>query len=227
MIKVAAFDLDDTLYDEIDYCRSGFAAVAESLASSPGKPSAKNIFDSLWDEFTLGNHTRTFNAALEALGIDYDDNLIRNMVQVYRNHSPKITLPLESQAILSELSDKYTLGLLTDGFLPAQKLKVQALGIGKYFQTIVYTEELGREFWKPSPAGFHKLMVSLHCDAESMAYVADDEEKDFLAPNKLGMVSIQIVRPTGLHTKSSNLPTYAARYKIEGMHRLPTLLGQL
>jgi putative hydrolase of the HAD superfamily len=60
-----------------------------------------------------------------------------------------------------------------------------------------------------------------------MAYVADDEEKDFLAPNKLGMVSIQIVRPTGLHTKSSNLPTYAARYKIEGLRQLPTLLGQL
>jgi len=32
MITTVIFDLDDTLYDEIDYCRSGFASVAEFLA---------------------------------------------------------------------------------------------------------------------------------------------------------------------------------------------------
>jgi putative hydrolase of the HAD superfamily len=227
MIKVAAFDLDDTLYDEIDYCRSGFIAVAEFLTRVPEKPSAENIFDTLWKEFTSGNHSRTFNTALDTLNIKYDDKLIQKLVQVYRNHKPKITLPEDSREILPELNSRYTLALLTDGFLPVQKLKVQALGIGKYFKTTVYTEELGREFWKPSPVGFQKLMESLNCYAESMVYVADNQEKDFIGPNKLGIVSIQIVRPLGLHNKPSNLPDSAAKYRIVNLKQLPRLLNQL
>jgi len=31
MITTIVFDLDDTLYDEIDYCKSGFASVAEFI----------------------------------------------------------------------------------------------------------------------------------------------------------------------------------------------------
>jgi len=33
MITTVVFDLDDTLYDEIEYCKSGFAVVAEFLAN--------------------------------------------------------------------------------------------------------------------------------------------------------------------------------------------------
>ena len=35
MITTVVFDLDDTLYDEVEYCRSGFEAVAEFLANLP------------------------------------------------------------------------------------------------------------------------------------------------------------------------------------------------
>jgi len=40
MITTVIFDLDDTLYDEVEYRRSGFASVAEFLADSPDRPSA-------------------------------------------------------------------------------------------------------------------------------------------------------------------------------------------
>ena len=56
MITTVVFDLDDTLYDEIEYCKSGFAAVAEFLADWPEAPSAetRRIFDALWEQFTAG-----------------------------------------------------------------------------------------------------------------------------------------------------------------------------
>ena len=41
MLTTGAFDLDDTLYDEIEYCKSGFRAVAEFLANSSGAPPAE------------------------------------------------------------------------------------------------------------------------------------------------------------------------------------------
>jgi len=227
MITTVVFDLDDTLYDEIDYCRSGFAAVAEFLAGSLKGVSAERIFDAFWTQFTAGNHTRTFNAALDELGTVYDQKLIRESIDVYRNHLPNITLPADSQDVLVQLSGKYTLALLTDGFLPAQQLKVRALGIEKYFRCILYTEELGGEFWKPSPVGFEKLIETLGVRPETAAYVADNEIKDFMAPNQLGLSTIQIIRPARIHAESSQQPYAAAGYVIDKIGELPTLLERL
>ncbi len=227
MITTVVFDLDDTLYDEIEYCKSGFAAVAEFLANLPEAPAAEHIFATFWKQFTAGNHTKTFDATLDELGMDYDDKLISELIEVYRNHVPKIALPQDSRDVLRQLSTKYTLALLTDGFLPAQQLKVQALGIEKYFKCIVYTEQLGRNCWKPSPAGFEKLMQTLNATPENMAYVADNEKKDFIAPNKLGFLTIQIIRSAGIHTEPSGESGAAARYVIRQISQLPALLEEL
>ncbi|OHB61630.1 MAG: hypothetical protein A2167_01560 [Planctomycetes bacterium RBG_13_46_10] len=223
MIKTVVFDLDDTLYDEIDYCRSGFASVAEFLANLLKLPAHKT-FNTLWRQFQAGNRRKTFNAALDELSIRYDDNLIQELISVYCNHIPKINLPDDSRDVLVELSGKYTLALLTDGYLPAQQLKVQALGIEKYFKCIVYTEQLGRNCWKPSPVGFEKLLKTLNISAETAAYVADDEKKDFIGPNKLGIVTIQIIRPARLHTESAIKTDALARYKIYKISELSDLL---
>ncbi len=227
MITTIVFDLDDTLYDELDYCRSGFKAVAKSLTNLVDVLPPKEIFDSLWKQFTAGNHTRTFNAALDNLGISYDDRLIQKLVETYRNHSPKISLPADSEKVLQQLSIKYTLALLTDGFLPAQQLKVQVLRIENYFKCIIYTEQLGRQFWKPSPAGFEKLMQALNVKPENIAHVADNEEKDFIAPNKLGFLTIQIIRSARLHTSKSDATNAAALYVIRKISQLPALLEKL
>jgi putative hydrolase of the HAD superfamily len=227
MITTVVFDLDDTLYDEVEYCKSGFGAVARFLADLPEAPTAESIFGAFWRQFTAGNHTKTFNAALNELGIDYDDKLIDELLKVYRNHIPKITLPADSKDVLHQLSEKLTLALLTDGFLPAQQLKVEALAIEEYFKHIVYTEELGREFWKPSPAGFEKIMQDLNIKPETISYVADNEKKDFIAPNKLGILTVQLIRPARIHTESAEQSEAAAQYIIHKISQLPPLLDKL
>jgi putative hydrolase of the HAD superfamily len=226
MITTVVFDLDDTLYDEIDYCRSGFAVVAELAAKLPNAPFADVIFETIWKHFTAGNRTKTFNATLEELGIAYDNKIIKRLLRTYRNHVPQIALPQDSRDVLEELSTRYILALLTDGFLPAQKLKVRALGIEKYFRCILYTEQLGRQFWKPSPVGFERLIQDLNAEPKATAYIADNEEKDFIAPNKLGFVTIQIVRPARIHTESSQQSDAAARYVINKISELPALLDE-
>jgi len=227
MITTVVFDLDDTLYDEIEYCKSGFSAVSDFLARLPRFPPAERIFDSLWRQFTSGDRTKTFNAALDELGIGCDDKLIGELIKVYRSHTPKITLPDDSRNILDRLYGGYTLALLTDGFLPAQQLKVEILGIERYFKCIVYTEELGRDCWKPSPAGFQKLMETLNIKPENAAYVADNGRKDFIAPNQLGILTIQLIRPARIHTEISEKPDAAAQYVIHKISQLPKLLDKL
>ncbi|MBN1391996.1 MAG: HAD family hydrolase [Sedimentisphaerales bacterium] len=227
MITTVVFDLDDTLYDELDYCKSGFNAVAHSLSNLVDVLSPEDIFDSLWQQFNAGNRTKTFNAALDDLGVHYDEKLIHKMVETYRSHHPKISLPADSEKVLKQLSGKYTLALLTDGFLPAQQLKVKALKIEKYFKCIICTEQLGREYWKPSPVGFEKILKKLNAAPQNTAYVADNVEKDFIAPNKLGFFTIQITRPARIHTSVANTTAAAPQYVIHEISQLPALLEKL
>ena len=227
MITTVIFDLDDTLYNEIDYCRSGYRAVADYLHKSNQNITTEQIFNELWRQFEKGNRTQVFDEALEELYIDYDEQLIEELVQVYRNHKPDIELPEESQQILEKLKSQYTLALLTDGFLPAQKLKVQALGIEKYFKKIVYTEDLGRQFWKPSTAGFKKLLKELNIEAQQAVYVSDNPAKDFIAPNKLGMVSIQLINTSGVHKNTSQIHEAQPKHVINSLDELLDLLQKL
>jgi putative hydrolase of the HAD superfamily len=227
MITTVVFDLDDTLYDEIEYCKSGFRTVADFLAESSNTFSAERIFDSIWKQFTTGNHTKTFNAALDELGISYDDKLIEELVNVYRSHIPNLTLPQDSRDVLCELRAKYTLALLTDGYEAGQKMKVQSLGIEKFFKCIIYTEQLGREFWKPSPAGFEKIIEILNAKPENTVYIADNEKKDFIAPNKLGFSTVQLIRYARLHTSISTQPGAKAQHVIHKISQIPALLDEL
>jgi putative hydrolase of the HAD superfamily len=226
MITTVIFDLDDTLYDEIEYCKSGLKATARYLSGQPNTPGSEIIFTILWRQFSSGNRTKTFDAALTELGLQKSDEIINELVVVYRNHKPKIILPHESRFVLENLSRKYTLAMLTDGYLPGQKLKVKALDIEKYFKCIVYTEELGPDKWKPSPAGFEKILNNLGITPQKAVYVADNEEKDFIAPNKLGVVTIQISRPAGLYKAKSGQyhPQLAACYKISDINQLQATL---
>ena len=230
MISTVIFDMDDTLYDEVDYCRSGFRAVAEFLAgvsNLTASHTADEVFDALWGQFTGGNRRATFNTALDELGIDYDKGTIEHLLRVYREHKPRIDLPAQSRKVLDSLKSEYRLALLTDGFLPGQRLKVEALGIEADFESIVYTEELGREFWKPSVKGFKRILKELHEKAPNCVYVADNAEKDFIGPNKLGMATIQIVRANRVHQKPPAEAEATPDQIIGSIEHLPQALKRL
>lgn len=227
MISTIVFDMDDTLYDERDYYKSGFAAIAELVSGRDKEPSAEKIAAALWAQFEAKNYNKTFNTAFDKLGIAYDDVFIAELIEFFRSHKPDIELPDDSRQVLELLSGKYTLGLVTDGFLPAQKLKVEALGIADYFKCIIYTEELGRDSWKPSPAGFEKLLEILNVGGTECIYVGDNARKDFIAPNGLGFTTVQVVRPAGIHKKPPPSPEAAAGHVIQSISELPKVLNKL
>lgn len=227
MITTVIFDLDDTLYEEIDYCKSGFAAVSPLISSMSSAPASDRAFEVLWEVFVSGEHKRTFNEALDRLGVGCDEGRIRDLIAAYRNHSPQLNLPDDSREVLDMLAGSYRLALLSDGFLPAQQLKVRALGIEDCFECIVYTEQLGREFWKPSPVGYEKILAELQTKPENAVYVADNPAKDFIAPNRLGCATIRLIRPNGIHAEAVGKPGEEAQHVIQTITGLPSLLERL
>ncbi|MEZ4459263.1 MAG: HAD family hydrolase [bacterium] len=178
------FDLDDTLYPELDYARSGIAAVAQHI-SSP-EYSTADIERVMLDVLEEGVRHKVFDVALERLGIRVP---IAPLVQVYRSHSPSIQLSAAARETLEIARDVGAVGLITDGFAEVQWSKIRALSLHSWIDHIVVTDELGRHSWKPSEDGFRRIMEM--CPATQYCYVADNPEKDFQAPARLGWTTVR------------------------------------
>ena len=88
MIKAIFFDLDDTLYNEIDYVMSGFKVVS-SYISSQFDLSQKEVFKILKQDFKEGVRAKNFNLLIEKLDLNCDPLIL---VEMYRKHNPSISL---------------------------------------------------------------------------------------------------------------------------------------
>ncbi len=197
-VRSVVFDMDDTLYPERQYVRSGYAAVAEKLRRTFNRTEPFERW--LWDRFCRGQASGAFDELSQEFELDLSAAQIGDLVETYRNHTPQIKPFPAIPSLLAKLHERYRLGLLSDGFLPAQQLKLKAIGLERFFDAVVFTEELGREFWKPSPVGFEKIADLLASPRVACAYVADNPFKDFVAPNALGWRTVQYLHPGQVHS---------------------------
>ena len=221
--QVVVFDLDDTLYAERDYVRSGYEAVGEHLAEKLGRD--EPLADWLWKRFCSGQSERAFDALSEQFGLSLSADDIAELVDVYRSHTPSIQPREGVVELLADLAGKYRLGLLSDGFLPAQQLKLDALGLARHFEQIVFTEELGRECWKPSSAGFELIAQRLGAAHAACCYVSDNLAKDFVGPNRLGWRTILLRLPGQIHAHRIAAVGGEPQHTAESLGQLVSLLA--
>jgi putative hydrolase of the HAD superfamily len=196
MTAAVVFDLDDTLYPERDFVRSGLQAADRWLAAERG---VAGLLDHAWRRFAAGERGRLFDQALADLGLAAEPALIAALVGAYRDHRPAIALAPGIGELLDSLRRRGPLALLTDGWHRTQRRKVEALGLERWCRPIVYTDLWGREHWKPSPKGFLAIQAELGLAPPQLTYVADNPVKDFRAPRALGWRTIRLRRPTGEH----------------------------
>jgi len=198
-LRAVVFDLDDTLYPERDYVLSGFRAVAGWSDPNLGIP-AEQGFAQMKALLDQGVRGEIFNRWLERHGL-LDNDRVARLVELYRQHEPKIRLFPEVTSLLSSLRTQYCLGLVTDGYREVQQRKLAALNLAGYFDAVVFADEWGRGAWKPSPVPFHAVLERLgHLSPSESVYVADNPAKDFLGARRVGMATVWVRRPTGFYT---------------------------
>lgn len=197
LARAIIFDLDDTLYLERDFARSGYESVAAAFAAQLGP--ADRAVAAMLQRLDSPDRHRVFDAALAQLGIPADPALLRAMIDHYRNHLPRIRLCDDAERAIHRLSNSARLGLITDGPHITQANKIAALGLRTRIHEIVLTDELGPGLGKPHPRAFESIAAALNVAPENCAYIADNPAKDFVAPNALGWTTVQIRRPGGLY----------------------------
>lgn len=191
-VEAVIFDLDDTLFSEKDYVRSGHRAVARLLSE------VKDCEEKLWAAFVCGR--AAIDSVLSDEGI-YTEELKEKCLNVYRSHFPEIKLYDGAMEMLNELHRKgIKLGIITDGRPEGQRSKIKALGLDTLVDEIIVTDELGGElFRKPDDISFRIMQRKLGVPFERMAYVADNAAKDLIAPRRLSMQAVWFDNPDRIY----------------------------
>lgn len=176
-IKGVIFDLDDTLYSEKQYVRSGYKKIGEYLDK-------EDAAEKLWNYFEAGKPA--IDVYLEEI------NEVEKKAQclaVYRNQTPEITLYNGVKEMIKELKNKgIKVGIITDGRPEGQRNKLKALGLDTMLDDIIITDELGGiQFRKPNDISFRIMQNRWRIPFEQIIYIGDNPNKDSLAPRQLGM----------------------------------------
>lgn len=218
---VVVFDMDDTLYPESSFVLSALADVGRFVENKWGY---KDFAPTLKKLFLSGEKTNLFQKAAQQNNYpEFQPSQIEELLKFYRQHQPH-SLPWYPDAleVIPQLAQSYSLGLISDGYLPVQPNKAKALDAQKWFKEMIFTEDLGRIHWKPAPTAFILMMQKF--PGEKFTYVGDNPRKDFIAPRQLGWQSIQILRPDGQHSTSTDAPCVPADYQIEDLRVLRDFL---
>lgn len=207
------FDLDDTLLDEIDFLKSAYWEIAGHCDI--------NRREFLYNDM-LQSYYRKENVFEKLVSIYHTESIIE-LLNIYRNHYPKLELKTGAREILEYLSKKnYKIGLITDGRSITQRNKLKAGEIERYFDLVVVSEELGSE--KPNPLNY---TVFHQFNSSSYYYIGDNPRKDFLAPNKLGWNTVCLLdeNNTNIHKQDFTVSEeYLPKMKIKSLLELRDII---
>lgn len=198
MIRGIVFDLDDTLYLEQDYVRSGFSFVADLCAKRTGV-AKEEVFSCLWGLFLQGERGNIFDQCLERYPSLKEQFRIDELVAAYRGHIPSIKMFAPLREWLQNNKDRFYLGIISDGPLKSQQAKVRSLGVNELIKDIILTDTWGKEYWKPHPYSFELLAQKWGLKNDQLAYIGDNPAKDFIAPKQMGWRTIRLKIDGQLH----------------------------
>ena len=185
--RIIFLDLDDTLYSEREFQKSGFSAILNHLNRKMG-PTAEELVE-------------LSKSGIDALQyLDLSDLDLQECLALYRTHTPKIHLYQDAETFLERsIESGCRLALATDGRSLTQRNKVAALGLDEYLSWIFISEEIG--YLKREQEFYLSALEEL--DEEPIAFIGDNPEKDFLIPNSRNWQTIMLAqRDSNVHSQN-------------------------
>jgi putative hydrolase of the HAD superfamily len=206
---IIVFDLDDTLYDEIDFVKSGFKEISEYLQND-------KYYDFMIDEFYKYGSGKVFNKLLKEFDLDIS---LQKLIEIYRFHIPSIILPQDSVKLL-EFSQGYKTALISDGHYITQKNKFNVLGLDEFINYPIFTDFYHTN--KPELKPFEMIMKKY--PDESYIYISDNPKKDFIVPNKFGWNSIRYKNSMGIYKEYKSDATYEVETRLDIINTLKEII---
>lgn len=177
---VIVFDLDDTIYNELDYLKSAYKTIAQYL-----EPKAWDLlYVSMFSRYRC--QLNVFDHLAKLYELDP-----KTLIEIYRNHSPIAIKPFDGilEVMKSIKANNGHIGLITDGRVKTQMNKLNSLGLTPYFDEIVISEAITSE----KPALENYKIIEDKFPSKSYYYIADNFKKDFSTPNARAWTTIGLI----------------------------------
>jgi len=195
-IKALFFDVDDTLYDSTLQAESARrnaikAMIEAGLNLSEGE--AMKSLKAIVAKFG-SNYQGHFNELLKEAGQEDGLRIVAAGTVAYHNTTLTHLVPFRDTVptLLSLRDRNYKLGVITNGLALKQWEKLIRLGIQQFFDSVIISEEVGRE--KPDPEIFRLAAERIKCKPEEALMVGDRIDRDIAGANQVGMLTAQILR---------------------------------
>ncbi len=163
----------------------------------------------LWKAFREGEidaqtvKIKRFQEALKVFSV-YDQTLISEIKSYYLNELPKPGILMPSvRECLDQLSAKYQLHCVTNGFLEVTQQKLKHSQLHHYFDTILSAEEVG--VLKPHPKIFAEALRRAEATVEQSLFIGDNLIADIQGAQNMGIDQV-FYNPKQVEHKGK--PTY-------------------
>jgi putative hydrolase of the HAD superfamily len=216
---VLVFDLDDTLYEEMSYVRSGFQAVGTFMNHRWGVPEGESA-KAMGIVLAREGRGRVFDMVLEEYGLRTSVN-VRACVSAYRNHDPKIELWAAAKRCLGRFKTT-PMYVVTDGNKIVQGRKASALAVDRYVKKVFRTHSYRTMHVKPSPYCFELIAGREGVDPSEICYVGDDPHKDFVGIKPKGFKTVRVL--TGKHSETVLDSAHEAHMTVKCLDELSPIL---
>jgi putative hydrolase of the HAD superfamily len=196
------FDLDNTLWDFERNSTETLNELYEKHRLSELGVSSVEVFIKtyqernamMWEQYRLGKidkdtlRNKRFHFTFWDMGLDAD-LVPAAFAEDYVSIGPrKNYLFPHAHEVLSYLQKKYTLHIITNGFMEAQHIKLDAADLTKYFSEIIISEHTG--YKKPDVNIFNHAAEKAGAKAEECVMVGDGLEVDVLGAQNAGWDSV-------------------------------------
>ncbi|MDE6549727.1 MAG: YjjG family noncanonical pyrimidine nucleotidase [Muribaculaceae bacterium] len=228
------FDLDDTLFDFS-------AASLMSLRKLWDESSEiKTVFDDpdafideyhvhnrrMWELHESGQITADFLKGERfrlTLAPARDDDETRQKMRAFNNRYlwllGECKTPVEgANELLKDLSKKYLIGVLTNGFTEAQYRKLHSTGLDRYIQRMVISDEIGIQ--KPDARIFRYAEQETGAIAETTIMIGDNPDNDIQGALNAGWQAIYFDRKSKPFSSNSHLYMGKTNTLLDILHKL-------
>lgn len=206
------FDLDDTLYKEIDFVKSAYNYINNYIKYRYNIDLSLHIHECVEDGINFFDLIKSRLNRNQSFPIE-------KYLELYRFHYPEINLSNDTVKFLNKISNNnIDFSIITDGRSISQNNKINVLGLSNLSKNIIISEETGYE--KPHLNNF-KIIERIYPD-KKLLYIADNTSKDFLAPNTLKWDTICLLdNGQNIHKQNFDLNAdYLPKTKINFLNEI-------
>ena len=219
MIKAVIFDLDGTLLNRDESVKK-FVANQFDRLNKWVNHIPKDRYISRFIQLDNRGYVwkdkvyQQLTEELDITGITWED-----LLQDYKREFKNNCIPFPNLfEMLEELrNNNLTLGMITNGIGQFQMDNIKALGIEKYFQTILVSEWEGLK--KPDPSIFFRALKQLDVSPNQSVYVGDHPVNDVKAAQNIGM--------HGIWKNDIQWPHFKTDLIIDDLGELPLIISNL